>query len=144
MCEKKSNFAPSNKKNNNLTGAAHRKRLKIMTRNEFENRTNVQVSEAFFNYTIHPDYMQSDLDKDDYCNEWKRQRNTWMKQMAHFEAKRADNLQAALQMEIDERKHYVQETTDLNNQIWELRKELKKYKNIVAAIKMSIPEDIEL
>ena len=115
-----------------------------MTRQEFETRTNIQVSEAFFNYNIHPDYMQSDLDKDDYCNEWKRKKNTWMKQMARFEAKRADDLQASLQMELDERKHYMRETTDLNNQIWELRRELRKYKNIVAAIKMSIPEDIEL
>ena len=42
-----------------------------MTRNEFETRTGVQVTDTEF-WSINEVYMNSDVDKDEFCKLWKK------------------------------------------------------------------------
>ena len=46
-----------------------------MTQQEFTNRTNVEVSYNEFN-AIHEVYMNSDLDKDEFCKMWLKMNKT--------------------------------------------------------------------
>lgn len=46
-----------------------------MTQQEFTNRTNVEVSYNEFN-AIHEVYMNSDLDKDEFCKMWVKMNKT--------------------------------------------------------------------
>lgn len=41
-----------------------------MTLIEFYNRTKFLPTQEYFDKSIHPQYMSSELDKDDFCKEW--------------------------------------------------------------------------
>ncbi len=43
-----------------------------MTQKEFEERTGLSVSPQCYHGLIEPEYMNSDLDKDEWCKQWKR------------------------------------------------------------------------
>ena len=40
---------------------------------EFAERTGLETTQKYFNEVIHPEYMQSDFDKDAYCRQWIKQ-----------------------------------------------------------------------
>ena len=43
-----------------------------MLLNEFAQRTGFEPSNKYFFEVIHPEYMQSELTKDEFCRQWKR------------------------------------------------------------------------
>lgn len=45
-----------------------------MTQKEFEERTGLSVSPQCYHGLIEPEYMNSDLDKDEWCKQWKRKK----------------------------------------------------------------------
>ena len=59
----------------NLEPAATDKRHKIMTQQEFTQRVNVEVSNKEFE-AINEVYMNSDLDKDEFCKMWVKMNKT--------------------------------------------------------------------
>ena len=61
-----------------------------MTKQEFENRTNVQVSLEEYGH-IEAVYMASDLDKDEFCKMW-REMNKSRVNKAKEEAKEAKRM----------------------------------------------------
>lgn len=44
-----------------------------MLYSEFTERTGFYPTDAEFDNEIHPDYMKSDLSKDEFCAKWKKQ-----------------------------------------------------------------------
>lgn len=63
-----------------------------MTKQEFENRTNVQVSLEEYGH-IEAVYMASDLDKDEFCKMW-REMNKSRVNKAKEEAKEAKRIES--------------------------------------------------
>lgn len=43
-----------------------------MTIKEFTQRTGFQPTNEYYHEVINPDYMKSDLDKDAWCKQWKK------------------------------------------------------------------------
>ncbi len=46
---------------------------KTMNYNEFKKRVNFDVAEQYFDEVINPAYMNSPLDKDEWCKKWKKE-----------------------------------------------------------------------
>lgn len=118
-----------------------------MTQKEFEERTGVSVSPSCYHGLIEPEYMNSDLDKDEWCKQWKRKKGL---QVAYFyEQGRADEAikQAKQYRELSERrmgiiaeqnKTYNQMYADAkskDNEIAELKAKLLKYETAMSAMK---------
>ena len=47
-------------------------RATIMLLKEFAERTGFEPTYKYFFEVIHPEYMQTDQDKDEFCRQWKR------------------------------------------------------------------------
>ena len=112
-----------------------------MLRNEFETRTNIRVSEEYFVKVINPLYMSNDLDKDSFCNDWKRHKMFWMENMARWEANRANENELKMRYAEDNAEALRKQRDELENTIGDLLQKIRRYEAVIDAIKQSIPSE---
>lgn len=53
-----------------------------MTQKEFEERTGIKPTAEEFDY-IHAVYVNTSMDKDEFCNEWKKHGESWIIREVH-------------------------------------------------------------
>ena len=120
-----------------------------MTQQEFTQRTGFYPTAEQFQ-AIHAAYMDSDKDKDTWCKEWKR--NGGVEEYSKATAVEIATLhndikttKAVLNEQIREAyklaNEWNSEYREARKQVEELEAELKKWKGIVDAIRMSIPKE---
>ena len=120
-----------------------------MTQQEFTKRTGFYPTAEQFN-AIHELYMKSDKDKDAWCKEWKR--NGGVEEYSKANALEIANLRRELtttKTELNEQivnaykvaEDWRKDYQEANKRIKELEAELNKWKVVVAAIQMSIPQE---
>jgi len=112
-----------------------------MTRNEFETRTNIQVSEEYFSKVINPLYMSNDLDKDEFCKDWRSHKMFWMENMAKWESNRANENERKMHYAEDNAEALRKQRDELENRIGELLQKVGRYEASIEAIKKSIPTE---
>lgn len=116
-----------------------------MLKQEFEKRVNFEVSEECYSILIEPEYNNSDLDKDAWCKQWKK--NNGIQKAYNFEMMRSKSLsktkmeatEAYLQSQKRE-KHLMEENFQLKTKIKEWK---NNYNSMITRLK-SLVDDFEL
>lgn len=120
-----------------------------MTQQEFTERTGFYpTTEQFEN--IHKAYLRSEKDKDEWCKEWKRNGGIelYSKESAlevHSLREKIETTKAILNEQIvrayELATNRLYELDEAKKRIIELEAEAKKWKDVVEAIRMSIPKE---
>lgn len=118
-----------------------------MLQKEFEERTGLSVSSSCYHGLIEPEYINSDLDKDQWCKQWKRKKGL---QIAYcYEQGRAEEAieQAKQYKKLSEKRLNIimEQNKQLNliktdaqskdKYIAELKAKLQKYETAMTALK---------
>lgn len=113
-----------------------------MTRKEFETRTNVQVSDSFFNTIINPLYMISEGDKDEFCKEFNKKKTWWLQRALNWEHENWRKERESNFQKWENQITLEKQREELYSQIAELQQQVGRYKAALQAIKMSMPNEI--
>lgn len=120
-----------------------------MTQQEFTERTGFHPTTEQFE-AIHKAYLRSEKDKDEWCKEWKRNRGIelYSKESAlevHSLREKVETTKAILNEQIVRAYELAYkrqfELKEAKMRIIKLEAEAKKWKDIVEAIRMSIPKE---
>lgn len=107
-----------------------------MTQKEFEERTGLSVSPSCYHGLIEPEYMNSDLDKDEWCKQWKRKKGL---QVAYFyEQGRADEAIKQAKRYKEHSENQLDIIWERNKQISQMRADAKSKDNEIAELKAKL------
>lgn len=95
-----------------------------MTREEFTKRTGFEPCSDYFDDVIHRDYMNCDLNKDEFCAKWKR--NSGVQKA--YQSMRFNYMKAAAKWihYRDEYKAVADQRNKLQSEVMKLRAELRE------------------
>lgn len=113
-----------------------------MMRNEFEQRTGFKVSASYFDKVVTPMYMSNEIDKDEFCKEWKGRKMFWMEHMAKWEANRAHENWLQMLAAQDEIKRLNDKLKESDDTASTILHKLMAYEQALREIRNSIPEEI--
>lgn len=100
-----------------------------MTRQEFQSRVGIKVSQSCYETLIEPAYMNSDLDKDAWCKQWKR--NGGVQKVIDFEINRYEKTTEIAKHYMDLNDEYKQLLGNRNDRVQHLQNELRRLKDMV-------------
>lgn len=86
---------------------------------EFAERTGFEPTYKYFNEVIHPEYMQSELDKDEFCRQWKR-KGGFQKAYDAMCVERNEQKDLAFRY-----KRAYEETKDALDEMWQVKNRLQ-------------------
>lgn len=113
-----------------------------MLKQEFEDRVGITVSGDYYYDQIEPEYMKSNLDKDAWCKQWKR--NHGIQKVINYEQWRADNAVKEATSLKEKIARYVQIVNERDHTLSDLRQEVRTLQNYKKLVEKFLAAEKEL
>lgn len=113
-----------------------------MLKQEFEDRVGITVSGDYYYDQIEPEYMKSNLDKDAWCKQWKR--NHGIQKVINYEQWRADNAVKEATSLKEKIAQYVQIVNERDHTLSDLRQEVRTLQNYKKLVEKFLAAEKEL